>query len=102
MSTTMSEAEVQEKLVQHPGWTLGEDGQLHAEFRFKNFAQTLLFVNAVGHLAEAADHHPDLFIHGYKYLKVSLMSHDVGGVTARDFRLIAQIGALPMGQPTEP
>ncbi len=97
--TTYSEAEIQAKLVEYPGWTLGEDGQLHATFIFKNFAQTLLFVNAVGHLAEAADHHPDLLIYGYKNLKISLLSHDVKGVTDRDFRLIAQIGALPKGQP---
>lgn len=98
MSQTMSEAEIRARLAEHPGWSLGDDGQLHATFTFKNFAQTMLFVNAVGHLAEAADHHPDLFIYGYKNLDISLMSHDVKGITARDFRLIAQIGALPRGK----
>ncbi len=58
-------------------------------------AGAMLFANAVGHLAEAADHHPDLFIHNYRYLAISVMTHSEKGVTERDFALIRQIEALP-------
>jgi 4a-hydroxytetrahydrobiopterin dehydratase len=82
-------------LKNHPDWSLGEDGQLHVEWTFKDFKSVLLFTNAVGLLAEAADHHPDLFIHRYKRLKISLMTHSAGGITDKDFTLITAIEALP-------
>ncbi len=90
-----SESEINEKLAAFPGWSLAEDGQLHRVYIFKNFAGAMLFANAVGHLAEAADHHPDLFIHNYRYLAISVMTHSEKGVTERDFALIRQIEALP-------
>ena len=55
----------------------------------------MMFASAVGHLAETADHHPDIFIHSYKHVKLSMISHDKGGITDRDFKLIKQIEALP-------
>jgi 4a-hydroxytetrahydrobiopterin dehydratase len=88
-------AEIEARLRQYPGWTLSEDGQLHKEWTFKNFMQVILFVNAIAHLAQVADHHPDLHIHDYKYLAVSLMTHSEKAITDRDFSLIAQIEALP-------
>ena len=95
MSQVLNSSEVSQELVAFPGWELGEDGQLHAEFTFKNFSQALLFVNAVGHLANALDHHPDILIHSYKQVRLSMISHDVGGITRRDFRLIKAISELP-------
>lgn len=88
-------ATIKRKLGDYPGWNLSGSGQLYKEFIFKNFAQVMLFACAVGHLAEAADHHPDLNIHSYKYLVISLMTHSAGGITERDFDLIGQIEALP-------
>lgn len=95
MTTLLTPDAIAARLADHPGWHLGDDGQLHADLQFKNFAQTLLFVNAIGHLAEAADHHPDLLIHGWNKLRISLSTHSAGGITAKDFALIAQIDALP-------
>ncbi len=95
MGTTYTEAEIKERLAEHPNWSLGDDGQLHAEFVFKNFSRAMLFASAVGLLAESANHHPDLFIHSYKHVRLSLMTHDQGGITERDFALIRQIDALP-------
>lgn len=93
---TYSQAEIKKKLADYHGWSLGDDGQLHGEFVFKDFCQVMLFAAAVGHLAEAANHHPDLFIHSYRHLRISVFSHDAKGITDRDFRLIEQINALPM------
>jgi 4a-hydroxytetrahydrobiopterin dehydratase len=92
---TYTPAEIAERLAAHPDWSLGEDGQLHATFTLKNFAQVMLFVNAIAHLAEVANHHPDMRIHDWKNLSISLMTHSEGGVTDRDFDLIRQIDALP-------
>ncbi len=87
--------ETWEKLAAHPGWRLEDDGQLHADFTFEDFAHALMFVGAVGHLAETANHHPDILIYSYKHVRLSMMSHDVEGITDRDFDLIAQIETLP-------
>ncbi|HOA25760.1 MAG TPA: 4a-hydroxytetrahydrobiopterin dehydratase [Aggregatilineales bacterium] len=95
MAKVYERAEIEERLRSYPGWALGEDGQLHRELTFNNFAQAMLYASAVGHLAESADHHPDLFIHGYKHLRISLMTHSEKGITDRDFALIEQIEALP-------
>lgn len=91
----MTRSQIDERLASLPGWALGEDGQLHKEYQFRNFGQAMLFASAVGHLAETFDHHPDILIHGYKHVALSVMSHDVQGITGRDFRLIESIEALP-------
>lgn len=92
---TYTPDEIRQRLDGHPAWSLGDDGQLHARFTFKNFAQVMLFVNATAYLAETANHHPDLLIHGWKNLSISLMTHDHQGITDLDFDLVAQIDALP-------
>lgn len=95
MPTPYTPDQIAARLTDHPGWSLGDDGQLHAAFTFKNFMQAVLFLNAVAHLAEAADHHPDLCIHGWNTLDITLSTHSAGGITDKDFALIAQIAALP-------
>lgn len=92
-----TEAQVKQRLEAYPGWCLNAVGQLEREYTFKNFSRAMLFANAVGHLAETADHHPDLFIHDYKYVRISLMSHSAGGITDKDFDLLAQIEAIVGG-----
>lgn len=87
--------EIRQRLESHPEWSLGEDGQLHAAFTFKNFTQVMMVVNGVALLAQALDHHPDMRIHSWKKLDISLMTHDPGGITDLDFELIAKIDALP-------
>lgn len=95
MATALSKAQVEDRLKGYTGWALADDGQLHKEYTFKDFAQAMLFAGAVGHLADAANHHPDLNIHDYKQVGISLMTHSEGGITERDFALIGQIDALP-------
>jgi 4a-hydroxytetrahydrobiopterin dehydratase len=67
--------------------------RLRAEFRTDDFAAALALVDAIGLLAEAANHHPDLTL-GYGSVGVALSSHDVGGLTSRDLALAAQIGEV--------
>jgi 4a-hydroxytetrahydrobiopterin dehydratase len=70
------------------GWQI-EDGQLVKIFQFKSFRGSLDFVNRVGELAEQAGHHPDIDIR-YNRVRLSLVTHDAGGLTAKDFELAGQ------------
>jgi 4a-hydroxytetrahydrobiopterin dehydratase len=75
------------------GWTVVRGRKLRTAFAFADFAEALAFVNEVGALAEAQGHHPDLEL-GWGRVVIELTSHDVGGLSARDFLLAAAIDAL--------
>jgi 4a-hydroxytetrahydrobiopterin dehydratase len=82
------------------GWQV-VNGQLTKTFNVRSFAHGVLFLGAIGQLAEAANHHPDLSLHGYSHVAVSLSTHSEGGLTEKDFDLAAQIEALPHKRPKE-
>ena len=94
MSAKLSDAEVQAKLAQLVGWTLA-NGEITRTVKVKDFQTALLFVNAVGLLAESAQHHPDITIQ-YNRVTFALTTHDSGGLTDKDFALATQINALPL------
>lgn len=74
------------------GWVV--DGKfMKKRYSFGNFAESLAFVNRVGALAEAADHHPDVTF-GWGYAEIALTTHDRGGVTDVDVRLARRINDL--------
>lgn len=74
------------------GWAV--DGtMLRKRYAFPNFAGALTFVNKVGELAEAADHHPDITF-GWGYAELALTTHDRGGITEVDISLAASIDRL--------
>ena len=74
------------------GWK-AEEARLKRRWEFSNFAEALAFVNRVGELAEAADHHPDITF-GWGYAEIELTTHDRGGVTDVDISLASQIDGL--------
>lgn len=80
-----------------PGWTYA-DGWLTRLFVTDGWRSTMLLVNAIAFLAEAADHHPDLGVH-YGRVDIKLQSHDAGGVTDRDLALAAKIERMVHEQP---
>ena len=84
----MTQADVRSRLAtQLPHWRL-DDGRLARTWRTQNWKATLMAVNAIGHFAEAAWHHPD--IHAtYSSVSVYLHTHDAGGITERDLELAA-------------
>jgi 4a-hydroxytetrahydrobiopterin dehydratase len=92
-------AQAKELLSQIPGWKLsGETEKAHGfkleisrDFEFKDFAAALVFANDVGAIAESEGHHPDILIHGWNKVKVSLSTHAVGGLTENDFIVAAKI-----------
>ncbi len=67
---------------------------LTKDFQLKNFAVAMRFVNQVAELAEAANHHPDIFIHGYKNVRLSLTTHSAGRVTEKDEQLAKHIDLI--------
>jgi 4a-hydroxytetrahydrobiopterin dehydratase len=81
-----------------PGWEVRE-GLLTKTFNVRSFAHGVLFISAIGQLAEAANHHPDLSLHGYSHVTVQLSTHSEGGLTEKDFDLAGQIEALPQKRP---
>ena len=85
----MSEAELRSSLANLKGWEFGDD-RIKTRRKFANFAEALEFVNKVGALAEAADHHPDITF-GWGYAEIDLTTHDRGGVTDMDIALARKI-----------
>jgi len=80
-------------------WQLvpGDPDQLVRDFVLANFIAAVEAIQQVAPLAEAADHHPDLLISGYKHLRVSLSTHSAKAITAKDLALAEQIDALGLG-----
>lgn len=75
-------------------WETKKEGKikkLERNFTFSNFKEALDFVNKVAELAEDANHHPDILIHGYKKVKIKLWSHDKGGLSEKDSALASKI-----------
>ncbi len=92
----MSKARAQEhKKELHKDWKLSSDSKsLSREMKFKDFAQTIQFVNKVAALAEKEGHHPDLNIHGWNHLGIVLSTHAISGLSMNDFILAAKIDQL--------
>ena len=86
------EAEVLLKQVKN--WSLSPDAKkLSKEFKFKNFADALAFVNEVGAIAEQEGHHPDISLSWGKVF-IELTTHAIGGLSENDFILAAKIDLL--------
>jgi 4a-hydroxytetrahydrobiopterin dehydratase len=71
-----------------------EGDEIVREWTFENFARAMEFVNAVGELAEAANHHPDILLHGWNKVRLSVTNHSAGGLTEADFQLAGGVDGL--------
>lgn len=90
----LGEARIRELMAQLPGWELAEEGRaLVRTFAFADYYRTMSFVNALAHVANAEDHHPDLGVH-YDRVVVRFSTHDVGGLSENDFICAAKANAL--------
>jgi 4a-hydroxytetrahydrobiopterin dehydratase len=95
---TYSDQEVEARLkAELPHWYL-EGGTIRRKYRTHGWKGTLMVINAIGHLAEAAWHHPDI-VASYASVEVRLNSHDVKGITDRDFELARKIEDVVHWQP---
>lgn len=75
-------------------WQLIEDISIEKILLFKDFKEALKFVNKVGEIAEAQNHHPDILIFGWNKVKLSLTTHAIGGLSENDFILASQIDQI--------
>jgi 4a-hydroxytetrahydrobiopterin dehydratase len=87
----LTDDELHALLLEQPEWTQ-RDGKLVREWTFQDFEQAMEFVKRVAVLAELAQHHPDIDIR-YNRVELALVSHDAGGITARDARMARQLSA---------
>ena len=90
----MNEEQIASKLGSLPQWDRDESsGGIVRNMEFPTFSDAIVFVNRLAVVADEHDHHPDIDIR-YRRLKIVLVSHDVGGLSARDFRMAAIINDL--------
>lgn len=90
----LGEARLRELLPLLPDWALVEDGHaISRTFRFSDYYHTISFVNALAHVANREDHHPDLSVH-YDRCVVRFSTHDVGGLSENDFICAAKADRL--------
>jgi 4a-hydroxytetrahydrobiopterin dehydratase len=92
----LTATEIVASLAKIEGWKLTGDGSavaIEKTFTFKNYYQTMAFVNAVAFIAHVQDHHPDLSVHHGRCV-VRFNTHDVGGISVTDFDCATQVEAL--------
>lgn len=88
----LTHEEIEKSLGSLQDWSTDGDA-IRRRYLFENFAESLAFVNKVGEIAEAMDHHPDITF-GWGYAEISTTTHDRGGVTDVDFSLARKINGV--------
>ncbi len=94
---TYSDAQIEAKLRDFPGWWY-EDGWIRRNYKTDGWPTTLMLVNAIGYVAEAAYHHPDLSVTWGRVI-VKLQNHAAGGITDKDFELARKIEETVLWRP---
>ncbi len=90
----MSREEAEQLLKELNDWSLIDEGRLLAKsFHFKDFKDTMAFVNQVADIAEAEGHHPDMTI-GYGNTTIELMTHAIGGLSENDFIVASKVDQI--------
>jgi len=89
---TLTPDEITTELARTPGWQVKDD-KLHRELKFPNFVAAFGFMTQVALLAETQNHHPEWF-NVYGRVTIDLTTHDVGGISTRDFRLARSINDI--------
>jgi 4a-hydroxytetrahydrobiopterin dehydratase len=91
---TLGEAELEKGMQGLPEWRRQGDEAIVRELRFPDFAQAIAFVNRVAELAEEANHHPDILVHGWNKVRLTLSTHSEGGLTDADLALAGRIDGI--------
>jgi 4a-hydroxytetrahydrobiopterin dehydratase len=85
----LNDQELKEAVAKLPGWRLDE-GKLLRDFSFADFVAAMAFVNKIANVAESAGHHPDIDIR-YNKVRLGLVTHDAGGITAKDVEMAGRL-----------
>jgi 4a-hydroxytetrahydrobiopterin dehydratase len=91
---TLADDELDRRLAELPEWRREGRAAIARDLRFDDFAAAIAFVNRVAELAEAANHHPDILVHDWNQVRLTLSTHSEGGVTESDLSLARQIDQL--------
>ncbi|MGI8801562.1 MAG: 4a-hydroxytetrahydrobiopterin dehydratase [Solirubrobacteraceae bacterium] len=91
---TLSDEQITERLRDGLDAWAHTDGAIVRDHRVADFPEAIALVNAVAAVAEAANHHPDILVHGWNRLRLTVSTHSLGGVTSADFALAERIEAL--------
>jgi 4a-hydroxytetrahydrobiopterin dehydratase len=89
----LTDAEIDERIARIADWRR-EGSSIVRELSLPDFAAAIAFVDRVAEVAETADHHPDILVHGWNKVRLTLSTHSQGGLTDADFRLAGQIDGL--------
>jgi 4a-hydroxytetrahydrobiopterin dehydratase len=92
MAQLLDEQDIASRLEGSP-WRR-EGDEIVREWQLEDFAAAMAFVNKVAEAAEAANHHPDILVHGWNKVRLSLTNHSAGGLTDADFEMAKTIDAL--------
>lgn len=98
--SVLTDAEVDRRLAALQAWQRadgspsGDDAAIVREWKLADFAAAIAFVNRVAELAEAANHHPDILVHSWNKVRLTLSTHSQGGLTEADFALAGEIDRL--------
>ena len=92
MAQLLSEDDIGSRLEDSP-WTR-EGDEIVREWRFEDFPEAMAFVNRVAEAAERANHHPDILVHGWNKVRLSLTNHSAGRLTEADFEMAGKINGL--------
>jgi 4a-hydroxytetrahydrobiopterin dehydratase len=90
--TRLSDEDIQQRL-KHSPWRREQQSLVH-DWKLADFEAAIAFVNEVAGVAEAANHHPDILVHGWNEVTLTLSTHSEGGLTAADFALADAIDRL--------
>jgi len=85
--------ELAQALQSLPDWKMNAFGEIEKNFEFKDFKASIVFVGAVAWIAERLNHHPDILVQWNK-VRLSVVTHDAGGLTAKDFELAREVNEL--------
>ena len=89
----LNPADISAFMTNVPKWRVKDNREISRRFKFKNFADSLAFVNKVGALAETEGHHPDIKF-GWGFADITTFTHAVDGLSENDFILAAKTDAL--------
>jgi 4a-hydroxytetrahydrobiopterin dehydratase len=89
----LSDEQIAERLSASDAWHRDGDAIVR-EWKLDDFAAAIAFVDRVAELAEAANHHPDILLHGWNKVRLTLSTHSQGGLTDSDFELATAIDAV--------
>jgi 4a-hydroxytetrahydrobiopterin dehydratase len=92
MAELLSDEEIAARLDRSE-WERDGD-EIVREWKFADFAAALAFVNRVAEAAEEANHHPDILLHGWNKVRLSLTNHSAGGLTPVDFEMAGRFDGL--------